>query len=137
MSGFYTSSSLQRHTKTPYVKQNGLIGNVLSGGGSCNANSSERRSSWASAISTNGNLNINKQQQAQLELIYKQSIASPSNSLNTESVCGINFQPSDSLTGIQKLQIEFQKLCASATKSSSQRPLPLSSSYKLNFEILF
>lgn len=140
MSSFYTSFSLQRHAKTPYAKQNGLAGNNVSGSGSCGATSSERRSSWASTTSTTvGGLNISAQQQAQLERLYKQSIASPGsrngfNPSNTGSVSGINFQPSESLTGVQQLQIEFQKLCASTTKSaipsSSQGPLPLSSSYK-------
>uniref|UniRef100_A0A915D956 non-specific serine/threonine protein kinase n=1 Tax=Ditylenchus dipsaci TaxID=166011 RepID=A0A915D956_9BILA len=107
-----TSSSLQRHIRTPYSKNGGGIA-ALGG---------ERRSSWASPTpaSTATGLNISAQQQAQLERIYRQSIGSTG--VPGTSNPSSNPNESTPLSGVQQLQLEFQKLCASTTKDSSPVP---------------
>ncbi|KAI1732218.1 protein kinase domain-containing protein [Ditylenchus destructor] len=123
-SPFPTSTSLQRHNRTPYSKQNGGI--VAPG--------SERRSSWASATPSAGitaGLNISAQQHAQLERLYRQSITT-----GTSATSAGNAPPggtTESLSGVQQLQLEFQKLCAT-TKDTS--PAPNSGYNSLNNALL-
>ncbi|CAK5078355.1 unnamed protein product [Meloidogyne enterolobii] len=86
----------------------------------------ERRSSWASSCSapiTSGSvaataaaLAINAQQQAQLERLYRQSIAQTNAAASSSDASA-----SSALSGVQQLQLEFQKLYAS-TKEGSPGP---------------
>ncbi|CAK5073695.1 unnamed protein product [Meloidogyne enterolobii] len=111
-SGVPGTSFQQRHSRTmPYFKQ--ILGD-------------ERRSSWASSCSapiTSGSvaataaaLAINAQQQAQLERLYRQSIAQTNAAASSSDASA-----SSALSGVQQLQLEFQKLYAS-TKEGSPGP---------------
>ncbi len=78
----------------------------------------ERRSSWASTTVSSMNaaahgLNISAQQQAQLEQLYRQSLLQSAAANDAAS----------GLSGVQQLQLEFQKLCAS-TNSKDSSPVP-------------
>uniref|UniRef100_A0A914D6B2 non-specific serine/threonine protein kinase n=1 Tax=Acrobeloides nanus TaxID=290746 RepID=A0A914D6B2_9BILA len=99
--GGFSPNSSQRH-RTPFYKQN----------------STERRSSWAAAATNTAPPHISPQQHAQLERLYRQSIAAQ----------GSSSSASEQLTGVQQLQMEFQKLCASAETNGPQRGLTLTSS---------
>jgi hypothetical protein len=58
-------------------------------------------------------LAINAQQQAQLERLYRQSINQQANAVAvTGNVVGA-VDGATALSGVQQLQLEFQKLCAS------------------------
>nr|CAD2189428.1 unnamed protein product [Meloidogyne enterolobii] len=112
-SGVPGTSFQHRHSRTmPYFKQ--ILGD-------------ERRSSWASSCSssiTSGSvaaataaaLAINAQQQAQLERLYRQSIAQTNAAASTSDATA-----SSALPSVQQLQLEFQKLYAS-TKEGSPGP---------------
>jgi hypothetical protein len=60
-------------------------------------------------------LAINAQQQAQLERIYRQSIGQAANVVPGTSI------GDGTISGVQQLQMEFQKLCAT-TKDTSPGP---------------
>ncbi|KAL7070169.1 hypothetical protein ACQ4LE_010580 [Meloidogyne hapla] len=107
------TSFQQRHNRTmPYFKQ--ILGD-------------ERRSSWASSCSpsiaagsvaaTAAALAINAQQQAQLERLYRQSIAQ-----TNAAAASAEASVSSALSSVQQLQLEFQKLYAS-TKEGSPGPV--------------
>lgn len=110
---FQTNSTIQRHARTPYAKQNASISLTFSG---------ERRNSWhptSSASAVNAGLNISAQQRAQLERIYVQSIGQNSHSTSPSSNNpNLTGQAGDNLFGVQQLLKEFQKLCASTKEGS-------------------
>lgn len=109
---FQTNSTIQRHARTPYAKQNASTSLTFSG---------ERRNSWhptSSASAVNAGLNISAQQRAQLERIYIQSIGQNSHSTSPSSINANPSQAGDNLFGVQQLLKEFQKLCASTKEGS-------------------
>lgn len=92
--GFSPTSSQRR---TPFYKQN----------------PTERRGSWAAAATNTGPpSHISPQQHAQLERLYRQSIAQGSSSSGSEQ-----------LTGVQQMQMEFQKLCASTDSNGPTKSM--------------
>uniref|UniRef100_A0A7E4W5C1 non-specific serine/threonine protein kinase n=1 Tax=Panagrellus redivivus TaxID=6233 RepID=A0A7E4W5C1_PANRE len=120
LSGLPSGSLSSRHSRTPYAKQNG----------------NERRSSWASSATS---AHLSAQQQAQLERLYRQSIGGASPSPSTGG-------GESSLSSIQQLQIEFERLRACTQEQhqsqqqqqgqSSQQPGPSSSMPARSFSMV-
>lgn len=118
------------------------MGSISSGVAGCGGNN-ERRSSWASAspaaaMAAGGGtaaLNISAQQHAQLERLYRQSITTGSSGQQVGSgsgggAAGAGSDQQQALSGVQQLQLEFQKLCATTNAKKDSSPTPASSGFR-------